>query len=139
MMGAAARMLMIFTGVLIFTMNFFSLAKRKIDPSYSVAWSVFSLLLVVVALVVRLDRLDAFMSWPTFICLALMILVLLKSLYQISLYISKLTAGNQELATQVSLLLEDDRRRRDLLKEENQTAEGGEQGDEGAADHHPGL
>ena len=79
MMGAAARMLMIFTGVLIFTMNFFSLAKRKIDPSYSVAWSVFSLLLVVVALVVRLDRLDTFMSWPTFICLALMILVLLKS------------------------------------------------------------
>lgn len=139
MMGIAARCLMFLVGVLIFTMNFFSLAKRKIDPSYSVAWSVFSLFLILVALVVRLDRLGDYMSWKTFICLVLMILILLKSLFQISLYISKLTAGNQELATQVSLLLEDDRRRRDLLKEENNMAEGGAETDERAADHHPGV
>lgn len=124
-MGSVIKLFMICIGILLFIFNLFSLAKRKMAPMFSVVWSVFALLMIVVGIAVKLTVLENYMSWQMVFLLIFAATIAIVSIYMISIQISELIAQNHELTMQVSLLNEENRRFRNKyhtmkLEEDNE-------------------
>ena len=106
-MGSVAKHFLILLGLLIFVMNLRALAKRKMYPTFSVAWSIIAVVLFALGVVLKLDRLENYMSWRAVALVMLGGAFVLGSVYVSSVQISGLMSRNQELTMQVALLNEE--------------------------------
>lgn len=106
-MGGIIKGFMVAFGLLIFVMNLRALARRKMYPTFSVAWSVIAVVLIALGAFLRLDQLQRYMSWKAVALLVLGGVFILGSVYVSSLQISSLMSRNQELTMQVALLNEE--------------------------------
>lgn len=123
MMGSIIKIYMVVAGLVIFGMNLFSLARRKMAPTFSVVWSVFAVMVIVLGFSLQLSTLMSFMSWSVAILLLFSATCAILSVYLISLELSELIARNHELTMQVSLLNEENRRFRKRLEHPDEEGE----------------
>lgn len=117
-MGGIIKGFMVAFGLLIFVINLNALARRKMYPTFSVAWSIIAMVLIVLGAVLRLDQLQRYMSWKALTLLMLGSIFILGSVYVSSIQISGLMSRNQELTMQVALLNEEVTR---LYRDEERT------------------
>lgn len=102
--GNILRVILFATGVVMLFITVSSLAKRKMNESFCLAWGIVSVAIVLSGCLLRPSGWTRYMS-PTGLVLVLVILFsILYAVYFVSLKISELTRKNQELAIQVSLL-----------------------------------
>lgn len=106
-MGTVIKVFMVAIGLAIFVMNLFSLARRKMAPMFSVVWTIFALLMIVLGIALKLSVLSEFISWPVAFLLLFSATCVVFSIYLISTQLSELIAQNHELTMQVSLLNEE--------------------------------
>lgn len=106
-MGSVMKGFLIVLGLVIFFSNLDALAKRKMYPTFSVAWSTIAIVLVALGAVLRLDRLGDYMSWRAVALIMMGSAFVLGSVYISSVQISGLMSRNQELTMQVALLNEE--------------------------------
>lgn len=111
-MGIFVRCFLILLGLLLFGMSLNSLARRKLEASFTVSWGFVALFLIVAAVVLKPERWEAVLGWTTLCFLSAALLLLLHAGYRITLHLSKLANNCNELATQVSLLQEEELRRK---------------------------
>ena len=123
-MGTIIKIYMVVAGLVIFGLNLFSLARRKMAPTFSVVWSIFAVMIIVLGFALRLSALMSIMSLSVAVLLLFCATCAILSVYLISLELSELIARNHELTMQVSLLNEENRRFRRKLEHS------GEKGDE---------
>ena len=98
---------MISLGIFIFILDFLSLARRKMYPTFSVIWSLFAFVLIVLGILLNPSELNKYMSLGGLIFIIIAAFALVISIYVILLHISTLISKNQELATQVALIKEE--------------------------------
>lgn len=106
-MGGVMKAFLAALGLVIFFSNLDALAKRKMYPTFSVAWSLISIVLVALGVVLRLDLLELYMSWRAVALIMLGSTFVIGSVYISSVQISGLLSRNQELTMQVALLNEE--------------------------------
>lgn len=111
-MGLTVKAFMVVIGLGLFIINLFSLGRRSVSPTFGVVWSIVALLLLLLGLILRLDRLEQYMSWAAVIGILIGADTLLVGGYAISMQLSELISRNQELIMQVSLLNEENSRLR---------------------------
>ena len=103
-MGEFVKWSIVALGLILFVLNLFSLARRRMTPTLSVIWSVFAVMLLILGGVVRLSELNSYMSAPVAVILVLAMFSVVFSIYHISTQISELVDKTNELTMQVSLL-----------------------------------
>ncbi|MCM1044796.1 MAG: DUF2304 domain-containing protein [Candidatus Gastranaerophilales bacterium] len=108
--GIILQIVAIITGLFLLGVTIHSLALRKMTESFSLAWGLISLILVLAGILLRP------LEWARYISTAGLVLVILIGFcviyvaYFISTKVSELTRKNQELAIQVSLLNQENER-----------------------------
>ena len=103
-MGEVVKWCVIAIGAAVFVLNLFSLAKRRMTPVLSVAWSIFAVLLLVLGFTLHLSELNALMSPPVALLMIIAMLGVIFTFYYVSTQISELVDKTNELTMQVSLL-----------------------------------
>lgn len=103
-MGAVVKWSIILIGVMLFMLNLFSLARRRMTPMLSVIWSIFAVLLLVFGSVLHLSVLSSLMSPTVAVILIIALCAVIFAFYHISAQISDLVDKTNELTMQVSLL-----------------------------------
>ena len=103
-MGEIVRWSIIVIGAVLFVLNLFSLARRRMTPTLSVIWSIFSLFLLVLGSILHLTELGSLMSPTTAVLLILALCGVIFTFYHVSTQISELVDKTNELTMQVSLL-----------------------------------
>ncbi len=102
--GLLLRVEMILTGVFLFGITLFSLAKRKMTDSFVLAWGLISAIFVLTGILLNPTELVHYIS-PTGMLLTEAIgFCAVFGAYFISIRVSELTRRNMELAMQVTLL-----------------------------------
>ena len=127
-MGYIVKWSIILIGCVIFILNLFTLAKRRMTPVLSVIWSVFALLLLIFGSVLHLSELGRYMSPMVAVILIVAICAVIFTFYHISTQISDLVDKTNELTMQVSLLnAENVRLIREMRQRGNEAADTGKE------------
>ena len=113
-MGIVIKAALIILGIHIYTRNLFSLARRQINPTFSVAWTMMGTVVLVLGIFLKLSEVEHYISWTVAFLLIVGAYVMIFAFYAISIQISRLMRQNYELSIHVSLLNEESRRLRDL-------------------------
>ena len=111
-MNVVVKIFLIVLGLLLFTLNMSAMSRRKMRPSIGVLWSLVAVIAVVAGIVLRLDKLELYMSWTALIAVLLGTSALVFGFYISALNISELRNQTQELFMQVALLNEENSRLR---------------------------
>lgn len=108
--GNILRIVLFATGVVMLLITITSLAKRKMNESFCLAWGVVSVAIILSGILLRPSGWTNFMSITGLILVLVIIFCALYAIYFVSLKISDLMRKNQELAIQVSLLNQENER-----------------------------
>lgn len=103
-MGEAVKWSIVAIGGVLFVMNLFSLARRRMTPTLSVFWSVFAVLFLVFGFALQLTELGSYMSPVVAVILIVAMCGVIFTFYHVSTQISELVDKTNELTMQVSLL-----------------------------------
>ena len=104
------RILTIFMGVLILSLDFYNYAKKNLTDSLSMAWGIFSVLVIAVGIFPELWVWSNIRNERIFIFFALLILAIILCVIFISVTVSRIQMKNQELAIHISLQNEETNR-----------------------------
>lgn len=104
------KIVLIVTGVVMLFIAIGSLAKRKMNESFCLAWFVVSIAVIVAGCVIHPARLSEYISVPGIVLIFVIFYGVLYAAYYVSIWISELSRKNQELAIQVSLLNQENER-----------------------------
>lgn len=108
--GLIIKLVIIATGIVMLFITVGSLAKRKMNESFCLAWFVVSVAVIVTGCVVHPIHWNEYISTAGMILLFVILCGVLYAAYYVSLWISELARKNQELAIQVSLLNQENER-----------------------------
>lgn len=108
--GDLLRIILIVLGVVMLAVTIGSLAKRKMNESFCLAWGVISVAVVLAGILLRPSGWRAYISGVGLALILVIIISALYAVYFVSLKISELSRKNQELAIQVSLLNQENER-----------------------------
>lgn len=97
--------------------DFISYCKQKINEMFAFGWGVFALAMFLVCVIPAWSGWSRALSGTTFAVLIVLATLLICILFSLSKLISQLTAKNQELAMQVSLLNNENARMLRVIKE----------------------
>lgn len=119
--GIFLRVFMIVLGCYLLVITLLSLAKRKMTEQFCLVWSVLSVLMVILGIVIKPSQIERYMRGEILALVLIVVLSVVWGLWFISTQVSILMRKNQELAMQTSLLNQDSEnmlRQIDLLKAE---------------------
>ena len=119
--GIFLRIFLIVLGCYLLVMTLLSLAKRKMTEQFCLVWSVLSVLMVILGIVIKPSQIERYMRGEILLLVLIVVLSVVWGLWFISTQVSILMRKNQELAMQTSLLNQDSEnmlRQIDLLKAE---------------------
>ena len=119
--GIFLRVFLIVLGCYLLVMTLLSLAKRKMTEQFCLVWSVLSVLMVILGIVIKPSQIERYMRGEILALVLIVVLGVVWGLWFISTQVSILMRKNQELAMQTSLLNQDSEnmlRQIDLLKAE---------------------
>ena len=108
-------------GCYLLVITLLSLAKRKMTEQFCLVWSVLSVLIVILGIVIKPSQIERYMRGEILALVLIVVLGVVWGLWFISTQVSILMRKNQELAMQTSLLNQDSEnmlRQIDLLKAE---------------------
>ena len=108
--GGLLRIILIVLGVFMFAITLGSLAKRKMNESFCLAWGVISVSVVLAGILLRPSGWREYISGIGLVLILVIIISALYAVYFVSLKISELSRKNQELAIQVSMLNQENER-----------------------------
>lgn len=108
--GTILQIIMVATGVCLFFITTNSLAKRKMTESFCLAWGLISVVLVLAGLFLRPAGWSRYLSNMGMLLVLMIGYSVLYVAYFLSSKVSELARKNQELAMQVSLLNQENRR-----------------------------
>lgn len=108
--GDVLRLILIVTGIVMLFITIGSLAKRKMNESFCLAWGIVSLAIILAGILLRPVHWSEYISNTGLVLLLIIFYGVLYAGYFVSLKISELTRKNQELAIQVSLLNQENER-----------------------------
>lgn len=104
------RVILLVTGILMLCVTIASLAKRKMNESFCLAWGVVSLSVFIAGIVLRPSEWQTYISGAGLALILVIFFGILYGAYFMSLRISELARKNQELAIQVSLINQENER-----------------------------
>lgn len=119
--GIFLRVFLILLGCYLLVITLLSLAKRKMTEQFCLVWSVLSVLMVILGIVIKPSQIERYMRGEILALVLIVVLSVVWGLWFISTQVSILMRKNQELAMQTSLLNQDSEnmlRQIDLLKAE---------------------
>ena len=119
--GIFLRVFLIVLGCYLLVITLLSLAKRKMTEQFCLVWSVLSVLMVILGIVIKPSQIERYMRGEILALVLIVVLGVVWGLWFISTQVSILMRKNQELAMQTSLLNQDSEnmlRQNDLLKAE---------------------
>ena len=102
--GVILRIIFILTGLFMLMLTIGSLAKRKMNESFCIAWGIVSLAIVLAGVLLDPEGWSKFLSLTGLILVLIIFFTIVYVAYFVSLVISDLMRKNNELAIQVSLL-----------------------------------
>lgn len=102
--GSMLRIIMIATGVFLFGVTLFSLAKRRMTEPFCMTWGLISLIIILAGILLRPDEWNRYISTKGMLLVVLIGFCVVYGIYFMSARVSELMRRNQELAMQVSLL-----------------------------------
>ncbi len=91
-------------GTFVLVISILYLAKRKINETFSLAWGVVAVALIVASFAINPTQWASYVSLRGVILIFIILLVFIYAGFFVSIRISDLTRKNNELAIQVSLL-----------------------------------
>ena len=119
--GIFLRVFLIVLGCYLLVITLLSLARRKMTEQFCLVWSVLSVLMVILGIVIKPSQIERYMRGEILALVLIVVLSVVWGLWFISTQVSILMRKNQELAMQTSLLNQDSEnmlRQIDLLKAE---------------------
>jgi len=119
--GVGLRVAMILTGIFLFIITLFSLAKRKMTDSFVLVWGLISIIFVLLGIFLHPAELAHYISGTGMLLAGAIGFCLVFGAYFISIRVSELTRRNLELAIQITLLKQEIT----LLKQEIAALEAG--------------
>lgn len=104
------KLVICMVGVLMLIITIASLAKRRMNESFCLAWGVISLMLILAGILLHPSELDRFISPVGLIIILIIFFSALYFVYFVSVKISTLSREKQELAIQIALLNQENQR-----------------------------
>lgn len=104
------KLVICLVGVLMMIITVASLAKRRMNESFCLAWGVISLMLILAGILLHPSELEKIISPIGLVLILIIIFGVLYFVYFVSVKISKLSREKQELAIQVALLNQENQR-----------------------------
>lgn len=104
------KLVLIITGIVMLLIAIGSLAKRRMNESFCLAWFVVSVAVITAGIVVHPANWAEYISPAGLILIFVILCGALYAAYFVSRWISELARKNQELAIQVSLLNQENER-----------------------------
>lgn len=104
------RIIIIAMGIFMMGLTISSLAKRKMNESFCLAWGLISLAVILAGILLRPSEWNTYISATGLVLILIIVFVVMYAAYFMSLKISELMRKNQELAIQVSLLNQENER-----------------------------
>ena len=111
------RIILFVMGVALLVITVSSLAKRKINESFSLVWGIISVALIVMGIIISPVEWNDYISTGGLFLILVIMFSILYAAYFTSIRISQLTRENTELAIQVSLLNQENQRILHRLKD----------------------
>lgn len=108
--GNILQVIVIVTGVFLLGVTIHSLALRRMTESFSLAWGLISLILVLAGFLLRPSEWGRYISTVGMVLVVLIGFCVIYVAYFMSAKVSELSRRNQELAIQVSLLNQENER-----------------------------
>ena len=105
--GLFLRIFMIVLGMYLIVMTLLSLAKRKMTEQFCLVWSVLSVLMIVLGILINPTQIERYIRGRVLVVCLLAVLGVIWGTWFISVQVSILMRKNQELAMQTSLLNRD--------------------------------
>ena len=105
--GIFLRVFLIVLGCYLLVITLLSLAKRKMTEQFCLVWSVLSVLIVILGIVIKPSQIERYMRGEILALVLIVVLGVVWGLWFISTQVSILMRKNQELAMQTSLLNRD--------------------------------
>lgn len=115
--GNIIRLLCVMAGIFLMGLTIVSLAKRRMTETFCLAWAVVSVIMIAAGIVLNPTQLGRYISVPGLILVVVVVVCVAYASYFMSVKISELIRKNQELAIQVSLLNQENRRIMSKLEE----------------------
>lgn len=104
------KLVICLVGVLMMIITVASLAKRRMNESFCLAWGVISLMLILAGILLHPSELEKIISPIGLVLILIIIFGVLYFVYFVSVKISTLSREKQELAIQVALLNQENQR-----------------------------
>ena len=104
-------------GIIMFVITVSSLAKRRMHESFCLAWGIISVAIIVAGCMLHPSQIGEYISNLGLILILIIFFSVVYAAYFVSLKISELEREKQELAINVSLLNEENRRMLECLSE----------------------
>lgn len=115
--GNILRIVLFLIGISLLIITVVSLAKRKMNESFCLAWGIVSVAIILAGCLLRPSGWTRFMSVTGLVLVLVIIFSAIYAVLFVSLKISELMRKNTELAIQVSLLNQENERILDRLSE----------------------
>lgn len=116
-MADIIKYVMVAAGVFIMVFSFWYHSVRKLTVNLAVIWEIFSVILIVTGVIPVLSSWIYHISTGTGLVLLFVGIVCIWGGFQFSLLVSRLAMKNQELAMQVSLLIKENEKIAEQLKD----------------------
>lgn len=107
--GDILRIIMIATGILLFAITLSSLARRKMNESFSLTWGLVSVIFILGGLFLRPYEINKYVSVMGLLLIVIVGICVVFGAFYITGKVSELTRKNQELSIEVSLLNQENR------------------------------
>ncbi len=115
--GNILRIVLFLIGISLLIITVVSLAKRKMNESFCLAWGIVSVAIILAGCLLRPSGWTRFMSVTGLVLVLVIIFSAIYAVLFVSLKISELMRKNTELAIQVSLLNQENERILERLSE----------------------
>lgn len=115
--GDLLRIIMIATGILLWIITLFSLARRKMTDTFSLIWGMVSIIIILAGILLRPAGWNSIISFTGLILVLIVGFCVIYCIYFICRQISELMRKNQELAMQLALLKKQNDDMREQLEE----------------------
>lgn len=115
--GILLQIVIVLSGVILFCVTLFSLAKRRMTESFCLTWGFVSLIIILAGILLRPTEWTSYISTTGMILVCLVAFCVIYGAYFISVKVSELMRMNLELAMQVTLLEKENEEVREMLRE----------------------
>ena len=115
--GNVLQIIIIITGIFLLCVTTTSLARRKMTESFCITWGLISVMIILAGILLRPVGWSKYVSTLGMMLVLIVIFCVIYVAYFLSSKVSELSRKNQELAIQVSLLNQENKRILERIEE----------------------